>query len=111
MPTPGERSKKKKFVRVISKTKIMHPKKKASKHIDPITGKPLAGVPHGKKRGKLNIAKTKKRPSAVFGGVLSGESRRKVIEEAAKVKLGLKKIEDVPMKERKFVEQAMKKIE
>jgi ribosomal protein L34E len=110
MPTPGERSKKKKFIRTIKKVKIVHPKKKAKKQTDPITGKKLAGVPHGKKKGKLNIAKTKKRPTAPFGGILSGKSRKKVIEETIKVKLGLKKIEDVSLSEKKFVEQANKKI-
>ena len=111
MPTPGERSKKKKFRKTITKTKIVYVKKKAKKQTDPITGKKLAGVPHGKKKGKLNIAKSKKKPTGMFGGILSGESRKKVIEETIKVKLGLKKLENVPIKEKKFVEQAKKKIE
>lgn len=111
MPTPGERSKKKKFKKTIKETKIVYGKKKAKKRKDPLTKKVLSGVPHGKKKGKLNIAKTKKRPTAPFGGVLSGESRKKIIEETIKVKLGLKKINDVSLKEKKYIEQAKKKIE
>ncbi len=112
MPTPGERSKKKKFRKTITGTKIVYSnKKKARKQTDPITGKKLSGVPHGKKKGKLNIAKSKKKPTSAFGGVLSGESRKKVIEETIKVKLGLKKINEVPIKERKFVKQAIKIVE
>jgi ribosomal protein L34E len=107
----GLTTKKKKTIKTPTKTRQAIVKKKAKKQHCPITNKPLHGVPHGKKRGKLNTPKTKKRPTTLFGGTLSAPARRKIIEEAIKIKHKIKKIEDTNPNEKKYVKQALKKIE
>lgn len=76
-----------------------------------ITGQVLSGVPHETKSGLRKHSKTQKRPSAPFGGVLSGEARAEVFVELAKVVAEIKDIEDVDSKYRKYVKQAMKRAE
>jgi ribosomal protein L34E len=76
-----------------------------------LTGKDLHGVPHETKCNTRKHAKTEKRPSAPFGGILSGEARAKVFIEMGKVLAGIKNIDDVDDKYRKYVKQAMKRAE
>ncbi|MEM4662598.1 MAG: 50S ribosomal protein L34e [Candidatus Diapherotrites archaeon] len=63
----------------------------------------LAGTVQAKKGGK-----SKKRPSVMFGGVLCNKCRSTVFEEALKVKENIKKLEDCDVKERPYIEQALK---
>ncbi len=93
-----------KFVKVPSGTKVKKIKKRKSKGKDALTGKKLHGVIAGKRKKK-----TTKRPSALFGGILTGESRKLVQEEAAKVRVKIKKIEDVDLRLKQYVEIAVKK--
>ena len=81
-----------------------HKKQKCS-----ITGKDLAGVPGGTQCERGKHSKTEKRPSAPFGGILSGEAREQVFIELGKVVAGVKKIDDVDSKYRTYVKQAMKR--
>ena len=76
-----------------------------------ITGKNLAGVPNETKANLRKHSKTEKRPSVPFGGVLSGEAREEVFVELGKVVAGIKPMEDVDIKYRKYVKQAMKRAE
>ncbi len=43
----------------------------------------------------------------MFGGTLSSKARTLVFEDAIRVKLGLKELEEIPLNEKKFVEQAL----
>ena len=71
----------------------------------------LAGTPSGKGVAQIRkLSKTGKRPSGVFGGVLNGNERKLVFEEAAKIVSGVKKISETDMKLRPFVEQAVRKM-
>ena len=89
-------------------TKRVYFKGKHKKIRCAITGKVLSGVPHEKKVGLKKHSKTQKRPSAPFGGVLSGEGRHEVMIELSKVKAGIKEMADVDIKYRKYVEQSKK---
>ena len=103
MASPSERSKKKKFVKTPSGVKKKFFKRKKTQATDTISGKTLHGVTPTK-RGK-----TAKRPSAMFGGILSGETRKVVHEEAAKVIEKIKTIEDIDFRLRPYVETVIKK--
>ena len=86
-------------------------KKKASKKKCSLTKAMLHGVPHGKKTAQVRkLSKTQKRPTGMFGGILSASKRKHVFEEAIKVRLGIKPLEAVSLQERNFVEQALQQI-
>ncbi|MEM4256895.1 MAG: hypothetical protein QXD98_00895 [Candidatus Diapherotrites archaeon] len=63
---------------------------------------------HGVKKTKKEKTKSKKRPNAKFGGILSGKARKMVAEQFALVVAGTKKINDVPAEQRKFVKEMLK---
>jgi len=107
MTSPGKRRKKKKFYRTPGgKTREKRFKTKKPKAKDMINGETLEGV-----KAQKGGAKSKKRPSAPFAGILSSKNRTLVIEEAVKVKQGIKKIEEVDLSIRRLVESALAKIE
>ena len=70
----------------------------------------MQGVARGKRSEVRKLAKTKRRPSILFGGILSSKARDIVFEEAIKVKTGIKNINDVNIKYRQYVLEAYKKI-
>ncbi len=103
MTSPSNRAKKKKMLKIVSGTKKVFFKRTKTKATDTITGKKLHGVnPKAK-------SKTAKRPTAMFGGILSGETRKLVHEETAKIKENIKTIEDIDFKLRPYVEAALKR--
>jgi len=102
---PSERFMKKKMVRTPGgKTKIRLLRGKKTKVVCAITKKRITSA------NNQASAKTEKRPSVMFGGVLSTKSRDKVFENTIKVKLGIKKEEDLNLTVRKYVKQAIKKV-
>lgn len=109
MVAPWQRRLKKKFRKSASGSKVERYSEKKSRPSCAITGNKLAGVPNATKCGRKKFSKTEKRPSAPFGGVLSGEAREKVFVELGKVVAGIKEIDDVDAKYRKYVKQAMKR--
>jgi ribosomal protein L34E len=109
MVAPAKRRMKYKHKKTPSGTKREYFKSKHKKGKCAITGKKLAGVVHGTKTEMRKYSKTEKRPSAPFGGVLSGEARHEVFVEFAKVAAGTKKIEDVGARHKKYVLQAMER--
>ena len=111
MVAPWKRRLKKKFRKSASGSKVERYSEKKSRAECAITGKKLSGVPNATQSGKLKHSKTEKRPSVPFGGILSGEARAKVFIELGKVVAGVKDIEDVDAKYRKYVKQAMKRSE
>lgn len=107
MPSKNKKSKQYKYVKSTGGSKREYFKGKHKKQLCALTGKVLSGVPHEGKVGKGKKSKTEKRPSAPFGGVLSGEAREKVFVEMGKVIAGTKKLEDVDQKYRKYVSQVI----
>lgn len=108
MVSPQKRRMQYKNKKSTSGTKREYFKGKHKKQICSLTGKSLHGTPHETKCNAQKLSKTEKRPSAPFGGVLSGEGRAKVFIEMGKVLAGIKKMDEVDEKYRKFVKQAMK---
>jgi len=113
MPTPSERGKEKKKVRVPGGgVRARYFTGKGAKHACAVCKKALHGTPHGRRTsGVKKLAKSKRRPSVPFGGVLCTECRAQAFEEAAKVKYGGKEEGKVGLKIRKFVSSAMGGIE
>lgn len=86
-------------------------KPKTGKHVCAICGRPLHGVPHGKRPSQVRkLSKTEKRPERIFGGVLCADCERKVIEIAFYVKIGAKDFSTVDIKLRPYVETALKRM-
>lgn len=112
MPNQSERRKARKFYRAPSgETRMTFFKEKASKKTCGLCGETLHGVLHGKRKTQvLQLSKSQRRPSVLFGGVLCSSCRTEIIEEAVKVKTGLKNLSEVGFVERKFVEMAMNKV-
>lgn len=109
MVKPFEKTLKQKDRKTPSGTKRVFEHEKPSKIECAITGKPLKGVPHAIKSKSQKLSKTEKRPSVPFGGILSSQAREQVFVETGKVVAGIKKLEDVDQKYKKYVEQALKR--
>lgn len=110
MVAPNERRKKKKFIRTPGgRVKKVSIKKRGSRKKCALCSKPLNGTLRGRKERKAS--KSKKRPSAPFAGVLCNNCRELVFEEAFKVKTGFKGIEEVELRTRDYVKEALKKVE
>ncbi len=108
MVKPYEKSLKHKFRKTPGRvTKKVFFKEKSQKKKCPVCEIELAGVASGRKAKLGKLSKSEKRPSAPFGGVLSGKGREQVFVEAAKVHTGVKTIEDVEEKYKAFVKQAL----
>jgi len=110
MVKPSERRKKKKFRRTPGgKTKRVSVKKRPSAKKCQLCGNKLSGTLSGRKEAKASLSQ--KRPSALFAGGLCNVCRAVAVEEALKVKLGVKKEEDIELRLKGAVSGALKKIE
>ncbi|MFA6268676.1 MAG: hypothetical protein WCW13_01250 [archaeon] len=109
MVSPQKQRQKYRHRKSSTKTKREYFDGKHKLQVCSLTGKKLHGVPHETKCGMLKHSKTEKRPSVPFGGVLSGEARAKVFIEMGKVLAGVKKLDEVDEKYRKYVKQAIKR--
>jgi len=107
MPTRSDRSKKKKFRRNANgKAKVVYIRGKTGKHHCALCKGILHGVPHGKDKAQVKkLAKTKRRPTALFAGVLCSKCRAKVAVEAAKMEAGTKKLEEIELRLQNYVKQ------
>jgi len=107
MPNREERAKNKKFRRLPhGKSRVVFERGHPGKHHCALCGAVLHGVPHGRKPSEVRkMGKTERRPSALFAGMLCGKCRAIIVVEAAKVGSGLKKIQDVELRLRKFAAQ------
>jgi len=112
MTKPSDKTKKKKFRRSVrGKSKVYYDKTKPAKHKCALCKKVLHGTPHSKTTGKITkLSKTQKRPSVPFGGVLCGQCRTKIIDEAAKVITKTKKETELEMKSKKYVKQMIQRM-
>lgn len=113
MPKRSERVSRKKFVRTPGgETRVHFIEGKTGKRECALCKGQLHGVPHGKGRAQVRkLAKTERRPSGLFGGVLCSGCRTKIVEEAVKVKHGLKAAEQLTLNIKPFVEQILKRVE
>ncbi|MFA5357928.1 MAG: 50S ribosomal protein L34e [archaeon] len=111
MTKPYQRTLKKKIRKSSSKKTRIFVREKPSKKRCPVTGEALKGVPHARKCKANKQSKTEKRPSVPFGGVLSSKAREQVFIETGKIVAGVKKIDDVNNKYRKYVKQALEGFE
>ena len=113
MPKPHERSSEKKFTRTPGGKVVIHYfKGKASKHVCALCSGQLHGTPHGRRKsGVSKLSKSERRPSSAFGGVLCGNCREIIFTEAIKVKSGVKDVKDVSLRNKKYVEMAMVRVE
>ena len=86
-------------------------KEKTGKHVCALCGRPLHGVPHGKRPSEVRkLSKSERRPERIFAGVLCADCERKVMEIAFYVKIGEKDISTVDIKMRPYVRAAMKRM-
>ncbi len=109
MVQPSERRKKKKFVKTPGgKTKKIYFKRKDSEKKCAVCDNIVAGTLKASKEAKAS--KSEKAPSVMFGGQLCNTCRARIIDEAIKVKEGIKKEETVELRIRDFVKQAQKKL-
>ena len=107
MPNRSERSKKTKFRRVAgSKSKRIFVNGKTGKHKCALCKGILHGVPHGKTGTEVRkLSKTKRRPTALFAGILCSKCRHLVVMEAAQVEAKAKKFDEVELRLQDYVKQ------
>jgi len=111
MTKPADRRKKKKFVKTIKKTKEKRVKSTAKgKKKCSLCKTILHGTAKNIKKILRKTPKSKRVPNAPFAGILCNKCRTKLIEEAIKVKTGIKKMDETEIKERKYIEILLKKI-
>ena len=98
------RVKKKKFRKTPgSNTVTQYTREKNTKAKCNITGKQLAGTANQSKAIVNKLAKTKRRPSVKFGGVLSSPARKQLWEYKSLIEVGKITPEDIPIKFKKFI--------
>ena len=107
MPNRSERAKKTKFRKKPgAKSERVFVRGKTGKHVCAICERVMHGTPHGKTAAEVRkLSKTKRRPTGIFAGVLCNKCRAQVAGEAAKVEAGIKSIEEIELRMRKYVEQ------
>lgn len=103
---PSERFMKKKHVRVPSgESRIRLIRRDRTKVRCGLCGAKISCASNNPK-----LSKTEKRPSVLFGGILCSKCRDNIFENAIKVKLGVKSIDDLNLTQKKFVLQAIKRV-
>lgn len=113
MVQPKDRGKAKKFKRLPSgKVKVLYVREKPGKHHCSLCRKVMHGLPHGKTRAEVSkLSKTQKRPEALLAGTLCNQCRQSALDEAIKVRVNLKSLDDVALNVQPFVKVLMNKLE
>lgn len=107
----GRSNARKKRVKGIGKNRFHSARKKTGKKTCALCQALLHGMPHGKRTaGVSKLAKSEKRPTGLFGGILCSKCRGNALEEAIRVQIGAKQMEEVELVERVFVEQALQRL-
>jgi large subunit ribosomal protein L34e len=113
MPNPNQKNKKKKSVRTpggVSKKVIV--KKKTSKHKCALCKEMLHGMPHGKRPFEVKkLKKTERRPENLLASMLCPVCRDIIYQEAVMLKYKLKTEKDIDLKNLKYVNMILKRIE
>ena len=112
MVEPYKRRLKQVRVRTPGGRLVLHTRReKTGKHVCALCGRPLHGVPHGRRPSEVRkLSKSERRPERIFAGVLCADCERKVMEIAFYVKIGEKDLSTVDIKMRPYVRAAMKRM-
>ncbi|MEK6954614.1 MAG: 50S ribosomal protein L34e [Candidatus Micrarchaeota archaeon] len=78
--------------------------KKPGKAICALCGENLKGVPNRSTVGMRKLAKTKKRPERMFGGVLCAGDVRDLVREKIRLESGILLREDIDIKHLKYLD-------
>ena len=104
MVSPGEKTLKKKKRKTSKGSKDYYVRDKTGKSVCALCGATLHGSTGGRRDSEVRkLAKTKRRASVPFGGVLCTKCRRVVAEEKAKLEAGLKEDSQIDLNIKKFV--------
>jgi ribosomal protein L34E len=109
MTKPKDKGRKFKHRKTMSETKREYFTEKNTRKRCAITGNILHGTASEAKGKIKKLSKTQRRPSAPFGGVLSGKAREEVFIELGKVAAGIKTIDAVDEKYKKYVKQGIRR--
>lgn len=108
MAKHGRGNRRTKRVKGIGKNRLHSASKRSGKKTCSLCGSVLHGMPHGKRKAEISkLAKSEKRPTGLFGGVLCSRCRSNALEEAIRIQIGSKQMEEISLTERNFVEQAL----
>lgn len=106
---PKDRWKKRVHRKTISGSKIAVKEKKSSKRQCAVCSAVLHGMPHGKRAfEERGMAKTSKRPTALFGGQLCSSCRKNALEDCLQVQSNAKPLDEVDLKLKPYVQQLLK---
>lgn len=111
MTKPKDRGRDFKHRKTMSGTKKVFQKAKGKRKTCAICKTKLLGTSREQKGVVSKESRTQRRPSAPFGGILSGKAREEVFIELGKVAAGIKTLDQVDEKYKKYVKQAIKRIE
>ncbi|HLC92556.1 MAG TPA: hypothetical protein VJH23_02510 [archaeon] len=105
------RMKKKRFAKTPGGRTAIHYSRSTTSYAEcAVTGHKLAGTGNQTKSFVRKKAKTHRRPSVKFGGVLSSGARKELWENYALVISGKKQVTGIPAKLRKFVQASIKDV-
>jgi ribosomal protein L34E len=109
MTKPADKRRKFKHKRTMSETKKEFFDANNKRKRCAITGNILHGTAR-EGRGEIKkLSKTERRPSVPFGGVLSSKAREEVFVEMGKVAAGIKTLDAVDEKYKKYVKQGIRR--
>lgn len=111
MTKPKDKGRKFKHKKTMNETKKEYFIGKNKKKKCAITGFNLHGTASEGKGKIRKLSKTERRPSAPFGGILSGKAREEVFIEIGKVAAGIKTLDAVDEKYKKYVKQGIRRVQ
>ena len=107
---PADRRRKKKFVKTIKHTKRISIDTKSNVHECHYCGRKMHGMPHRCNENQTRkLSKTKRRPEVMFAGTLCNQCRTNVWNESAKVYAGIKPLDEIDLRLKNWVNQALLK--
>ena len=106
-----ESKNKKKKIKTPKTTKIKYfkSKRKGTAKCNLCKGK-MHGVKSKHPKISSKLSKTEKRPTAMFAGILCNKCRVKAIEEAIKIKIGIKNISETDILLRQYVNSIIRRL-
>lgn len=111
MAKHGKSNRRTKRVKGIGKNRLHSASKRSGKKTCALCHAILHGMPHGKRKAGISkLAKSEKRPTGLFGGILCSQCRSHALEDAIGIQTGAKQIEEIGLTERDFVEQALQRL-
>lgn len=113
MPSFNQKFKKHKKVKTPgSRSSRLIVKKKTGKHVCAISGKPLQGMPHGKRAFEVaRLTKTQRRPENPLASMISPDVRKDIYLQAVMLKYNVITLDDVDLRYLKYIDMIKNKIE